>query len=370
MGRQQPDEDLSLAMPDESPGAGSDLSLTLPSDPPDVYFLVFDRFPSASVLRDYFDYDNDAFVAALRDLGFQVCDSAMANYPMTHISLACTLGLDYLGDQYLGQTPYRPMIQRSRVALALQEVGYRYVHVGSWYEPTRRNPIADENLNYSLLLSEFSKALLRTTPYHLFLLRDEMYRQALYALWKLERLPRTPGPKFVFAHLLIPHPPYVVDADGSALQSEEFWSRTEEENYLNQIRFLESRLPRLMRSLITESERPPVILLQSDEGTLIFGRQKELGETEKRRIRAGILLASYFPGLESPGSALCTPVNSFRVVFNRYFGTDLVLHEDRIFYWPEVLPNGHPLRKDQPFPFIEITDDLGGCPLHPGASRN
>ena len=45
--------------------------------------------------------------------------------------------------------------------------------------------------------------------------RDSARARALFQFRQLQRLPSVPGRKFVFAHVLLPHPPYVFDADGN-----------------------------------------------------------------------------------------------------------------------------------------------------------
>jgi hypothetical protein len=68
--------------------------------------------------------------------------------------------------------------------------------------------------------------------------------------------------------------------------------------------------------------------------------------------RYSILNAYYFP--DGNYGALynsITPVNSFRVVFNQYFGTDLELLEDKNYYatW------------SRPYVFSDVTDQARSC---------
>ena len=67
------------------------------------------------------------------------------------------------------------------------------------------------------------------------------------------------------------------------------------------------------------------------------------------REKTGILNAYYLPDLDNnPLYPSITPVNSFRLVFNLYFGTDLELLPDRIYvYYP-----------GRPYTFYDITERL------------
>src|SRR5690606_40885779 len=105
--------------------------------------------------------------------------------------------------------------------------GYRYYHVASWYEASAKSAYADQLYRYAFFPSEFARTLAQTTPYHLFLPVDESYRQVTHSLDHVEKLVSERGPKFVFAHFICPHAPYVVRADGTYLPGAEA-ARSEE----------------------------------------------------------------------------------------------------------------------------------------------
>ena len=70
--------------------------------------------------------------------------------------------------------------------------------------------------------------------------------------------------------------------------------------------------------------------------------------------RASILNAYYMPqGKTDLLYPAITPVNSFRVIFNTYFGTNYRLLPDQTYYSPLV----------NPYDFIDITDKIEDrCP--------
>lgn len=133
---------------------GQPVELRLPTDPPDIYYLIFDRYPNASVLQDFYHFDNSPFINQLRERGFRASDSSVANYPMTYLSLASSLNMSYLGSVHQGRLHYTGLMRRNLVVETLKQAGYRYIHFGSWYEPTRTSPSADRNINDPLMLSE------------------------------------------------------------------------------------------------------------------------------------------------------------------------------------------------------------------------
>jgi hypothetical protein len=90
--------------------------------------------------------------------------------------------------------------------------------------------------------------------------------------------------------------------------------------YPDQIAYLNKRLIPIIDNILQNSPTPPIIIIQADHGA----RQRVGGSG-----RLGILNAYYLPG---GGERMLynsiSPVNSFRVVFNTYFGQDYALLDD------------------------------------------
>jgi len=130
--------------------------------------------------------------------------------------------------------------------------------------------------------------------------------------------------------------------------------RSLERRYLDQLVATNRLVEQCIDRLIAESDVPPIIILQSDEGPYPnFADGFKWTETEGSdldlRVKSGILNAYYLPGTDhSMLYPSISPVNSFRLVFNLYFGTSLELLADRYYYW----------RPGQPYNFIDVTDRL------------
>ena len=93
--------------------------------------------------------------------------------------------------------------------------------------------------------------------------------------------------------------------------------------YLDQVIFLNKKIMELVEKLLIRSSHPPIIILQGDHGPKFKGAI----DTD---YAYQILNASYLPGLErSPFYETITPVNTFRVLFNEYFGAQYPLLEDQ-----------------------------------------
>ena len=334
------------------PARASSLGLSLdePAAPRDIYYLIFDRYADATVLRDHFGFDNGPFIRSLEDRGFVVAQRSTANYQNTHMSLASSLNMDHLdrlmadvGRPSMDLEPVFERIRRSEVARLLKGAGYRYVHVGSWASFTASSPIADVNLP-PIGGSEFSRVLYGSTALSPMLrtaATNENVTQrdaTLGAFSKLDEAIGIHGPKFVFAHFIIPHPPYVFDRDGDVDLDPQREGNVR--GYLEQVRFANAHIERIVARLLdVPPDERPIIVIQSDEGPYprLSTRFPPSWATEPAgdvRVKYGILNAYLLPGAsDSPGAVYPTisPVNTFRVIFDRYFGTDLGLLPDESF---------------------------------------
>ena len=337
----------------------------------DVYYLIFDRYPNVRTLREDFGFDDQPFLDFLRSHGFFVADESLANYPKTVHSLASSLNMTYLDDLAArvgpGSDDWSPLLaslQGSNVATAFHDLGYRYEHVGSWFDPTRIDPAADHNNDYGAV-SEFSGVLLETTMWPTLAtslgidasFERRHYETALFQFRAVERIARDPAPTFTFAHFLLPHPPFVFDSRGRYLAPGDVERMGIEKAYLEQLRYTNRRIRELVLDLLSQPERSrPIIVIQSDEGPH-FRRlvedeahfvwpdasDAELG----RKLR--ILNAYYLPGEGEPPYETISPVNTFRLILSRYFGADLPLYEDRAYVYRDA---------SHPYLFTDVTSRL------------
>lgn len=327
---------------------------------PDIYHIVPDRYASLETLTETYGYDNTPFYQALEERGFYIARLAQANYINTPLSLVSTLSMEYLDadalrseasdDQDRGPI-HRRLQGHLAVPVLLKELGYEYVQVANWWEPTRRNVDADRVYRYEGA-SEFSSVFWRTTLLRAFVPEEEALdphdwrvfrRHSDVELTALEGpIPDLGGPKFVFAHLLLPHEPYVYDVDGSFMNEEQVAEQGLDESYLRQLQHLNTRLLGIIDGILAASpDDPPIIVIQADEGPYPErNRRDEWGFNWRRATDAelvqkfGILSAIHLPDTDPEEAGLypeMTPVNTFRVIFNAYFGGDLPMLPDRSY---------------------------------------
>ena len=316
------------------------LPLKVGDAPPDIYYIILDGYGRSDVLKDEYGFDNSEFLNTLRGLGFYVADCSQSNYAQTQISLGSSLNFDYLdklgtfipGSDDRGQL--QVLIKQSAVRKSLEAAGYKTVAFATGFSWTQW-----DTANYYLApqskvgeLNEFEGLLLETTfarliqDYSLLGKQDSgssLYRErTLFALDKLDKLSYIKEPKFVFVHLIIPHPPYVFGPTGGPVAANEVGttrSSNEANHYRDQAIYISSRMQEIVPKIIANSARPPIIVIQGDHGPTVASNPQS---------RMKNLSVYYLPGVDAKLYPTITPVNSFRVIFNAYFGQNLPLLDD------------------------------------------
>ncbi|MEA2012674.1 MAG: hypothetical protein U9O87_06270 [Verrucomicrobiota bacterium] len=173
-------------------------------------------------------------------------------------------------------------------------------------------------------------------------------KHTLFVLDNLEKIAdKYESPKFVFVHIEIPHPPFVFGPEGESVQLESRFNDHDgnwlvsrgrltveqyHKHYRDQIIFLNNRMKRVINGILDKSRRPPVMLILGDHGprSRLVWESAEMTDVKECLT---MLNAYYLPEggakLLYPG---ISPVNSFRVVFNHYFGANLELLPDRSYF--------------------------------------
>lgn len=190
---------------------------------PDLYFLVLDGYARSDILDDLYGFSNDAFLEELARRGFVVPESSHANYSMTAASLSSTLALDYLvpesvvPDHRLRLALYEVIRGDNPVVEALRSAGYRYIHIEGGWDGSRCGDNADDCYPAGFV-DEASWTLLARTPLFPFLRTRYGSAFAVNGMRVFKDLASEVSkdrdqPRFVFAHVILPHPPLYLSRD-------------------------------------------------------------------------------------------------------------------------------------------------------------
>jgi hypothetical protein len=323
----------------------SALSLKTNENPPDIYYIILDGYGRSDVLKNEYGYDNSDFLNALRDLGFTVPECSQSNYAQTQMSLSSSLNFNYieaLSDRFVqgsdDRTGLDQLIHHSAVRESLEQAGYQTVAFATGFLATeltdadyflgpQRSQGQLTEFEYLLMETTFARLLQDGNRFGMQNAGSELFRErTLFALDKLDELSYIQGPKFVFVHLIAPHPPYVFGPTGGPVEPADVGTTKTQEgasHYRDQAIYISSRMMEIVPKIIANSATPPIIIIQGDHGPTV---------ASSPRARMSNLSTYFLPGVETPIYSTITPVNTFRIIFNTYFGQDLELLEDVSLY--------------------------------------
>ena len=204
------------------------------SSDPDIYMVLLDGHTRADVLSQIFDQDESGFISGLEADGFYVAPRSRSNYTNTAETLSSMFNASHLRDLPLmagllagrEQRPaggvVREAINQSRTMDLLHSRGYEVESIASgWEEVAIRE--ADQYVDTGQI-NEFEIGVLRRSLLgHLLeaLAPDAVSAQqrdrinAVFAAMAAAPARAGDRPRFVFAHVPSPHPPWVYHADGS-----------------------------------------------------------------------------------------------------------------------------------------------------------
>jgi hypothetical protein len=322
---------------------------------PHFFLIAVDKYTGSESLRANYGYDNGPFERSLESLGFVVPQGARANYVHTFLALAALLNWNYLTDAaeslkvaHATRGPMYARIEDNPTWRTLKTFGYEFVVVPSAFALTAGNRFADRRVQHPRDVPRaFETVWLRTTMLyplvegwcaqaHCFrALLPHTPESAASFDWKFDalgRLAESDAPLFVFAHLALPHEPYIYASDCSHVPP--YWpSRDDgaEEGkvkaaYVAQLQCVNRKLLGLVQT-IARAPHPAIVAIQSDHGhgrLGLFIPEPTAVRPDQVAERLDIFAAYRLPG--APKGLIADsmgPVNAMRAIMRHYFGRDL-----------------------------------------------
>ncbi|MBN2531610.1 MAG: hypothetical protein JXB88_01895 [Spirochaetales bacterium] len=343
---------------------------------PDIYYIVMDAYGGSAVLKDIYGVDNSSLITFLKETGFYVPDESYSHYCQTIFSLGAILNMNYINTlgkfdpESNDRMPVSLKLRHNQVVKSLRCAGYSIVAFASGYEHTEFTD-ADLYIEPSGTMNEFENVLLSTTMFPLVRSgEDSLFakhrKRVLYIMDKLPKITEVKSPKFVFAHIISPHPPFIFDETGHPVQQSNSFHLADGSHYMNskgggkknylkgysgQVTYITELIKIMIKKIIEGYPgNKPVIILQADHGPGSRLNWESLEKTDVRE-RFSILHAYYFPGQENkPSYNNISPINMFRVLFNAYLGTRFELLPKKSYF----------TRWSHPYDFYDVTDRLWG----------
>ncbi|MBN1374611.1 MAG: hypothetical protein JXA01_00495 [Dehalococcoidia bacterium] len=294
----------------------------------DIYYIILDRYGRQDAIKEAFNYDNSKFIEYLEKKGFYVADRSSSNYENTVLSLPSCLNMRYLtAEEKENPELLLGLWTNSTAMQSLKAIGYNAFFIDGGLHLKNMEEYA-QVLTYSgimgLTTSPFEEALGDMTALSPLSRFFGGHGAAVsYALDTIPDMYEYNGPRFVYAHIICPHPPYVFNAGGE-VKFKLFGNTTDDKTgYPANMDFINGRMQQIIDSLLSQ-ENQPIIIVQGDHFMGCEGQQHIYK----------ILNAYYFPGRDY-GDLYenISPVNSFRVIFNNYFGGSFDSLQDMSYRW-------------------------------------
>jgi hypothetical protein len=354
----------------------SSLSLTTaPRNMPDIYVIVLDTYMRSDALKQDLGYDNSAFLDQLTQMGFYVANCSRPNYIFTYASISALLNMRYIPGAYandvwsqFSDSGFWSILKNDEVRQQLKSVGYKTVAFQEDYPLLQfddsdvligtNHPTINSSYLYpfEVLYKQSTAAIIlnaldpngRIARYFQHESgsqgqssvdlsglkgpnKDLVATHVISTQFILDHLTDVldiAGPKFTYVHLFIPHYPYIFGPDGQIMTDPGYYSGDrgsavdsyyENTGYVNQVGYIDKRMIPILQQILRGSKNPPIILLMGDHGLNDATRQTNL-------------MAYYLPGDgKSRLYPSITPVNSFRLIFDEYFGANYPLLPDETY---------------------------------------
>ncbi len=316
------------------------------TEKPSVFFLLFDMYPSDTVLKKHLRYDNAEINNFLKQKGFYVAGNAHSLYNETYYSLSSTLSLQPLPftadsklEDYKKKLLALKNIQHAIVPAVFENSGYVFRNYSVFDLQGKKSPL-QFNLNYHLdniltastffsrvydgfepdffLASHNIDLGFFKTPWSKNVKKDLVYLDTTVNRL-LDSFPGIKQPSFNYFHFMMPHPPLIYDSSGNENTVKDMYAYRDfersNENFTSCIVYTNRQIEKIVNKIFEKAGRNTIIIIQGDHG------YREFPGLFPDVVRYGTFNAVYLPsanytGFSDSGSVLQT----FRQVLQTQFG--------------------------------------------------
>ncbi|GAC1535037.1 MAG: hypothetical protein NVS3B15_15740 [Sediminibacterium sp.] len=232
----------------------------------DIVWILMDEYASSGVLHDQLGFNNP-LDSALRLRHFYLLDKVKTRFNNTLLSLNALFNMDdsrqlnyYAGVQQLKQSKWVPLLEAS---------GFRFVNL-SFFDIASQPKLA----NHSGYPQTYLDQLIAGTLFSMVdarirysLVNCDKYNRLVYD--RLNRALATPSvqPRFIWAHLKLPHEPFCRDRHGQLLAEKEHTDNDSaymRDNYIGYLEYGNSLLLRLLDEHPNLADK--IVVISGDHG--------------------------------------------------------------------------------------------------------
>jgi hypothetical protein len=296
--------------------------------PQRIFWIILDEHPSSLILNEAWGYKDTTFRSGLESLGFTVYDSCVSNYNLTPFSIAATTYgamLPINGSQLINGLQWNLLMKRiiqSPVITFFETQGYETRNL-SFFDAGYKKYFMyqGEIINSSVVGMLISKFDNQYPLYQLFYNRKIV--NSLDTL--LNSIPNNGRRIFVYAHLLMPHGPYLPLETNSTQRDNPLLDPANEKAFLRHIGYTDSIILNLLckglANLTPDQRSSTMVILQADHGYRFLQKG---GKDVQLKTSFGILNAVLWPkNSEAKFYNGMSSVNTFRILFRDLWGIEL-----------------------------------------------
>ena len=262
---------------------------------PNIYYIILDAYTSSESLKKYWKFDNTPFEDSLKGMGFYIAHKSTSDYTSTPYCLASYLNVSLLkidSTKKYNERNLLCLIRNSRLEKSLEKQGYQFVNY-SLFDVDKENHLYNFYFTYNHYLGRtiWYTNVLKLWQY--IIPQYHISNTNLNTINMLENLSRSAmhTPLFVYAHIMMPHGPYIFNEDGKKMENSE-QILPEKIKYLKQLRFENTLVIKAIRQILVNEKREPIIIIQGDHG---FRNLDNVNITEKAKESHTILNAYLVP---------------------------------------------------------------------------
>lgn len=348
-----------------------------PADLPHIVHIVLDGYSRADVLKNTYGFDNSPFLNALRQRGFRISGDATTPFNQTLFVMASIFALepitDALGPQPLTEdasTLRRVLAREQRhgvVTRILADLGYNLRSTPSAYRPLQWDRIAGtgDGLPFLQQLRQpgtyvLTYDLLNGSPILGPLVEHLLGSRFGIAAVNYRHLKDVPArrfqqpddrPLFVYQHIIAPHPPFNIRADGGVRPLNGFPAALADgshiidgndanrvhyrDGYIDKLRYINAAILEQIDRLKKTLAGPLVIILHGDHGGgLHLDQDRKAGTCVNERFSPLLAVYATDDAIEKEFTDDFNLVNIYRAIFRVLLKADLPNLPSRSIFTP------------------------------------
>lgn len=318
------------------------------SQDPDIFFIIFDEYTSSLALGKYYHFNNSAFDSSMLNKGFYISVKSQSNYNSTPLSIGSCFDMQYF-QRVLEKVPNDALtllrgaraVKKSFLPALLHQHGYELINYGLCdldNAPVTVTPVFEEFMIKAISLETLWGRIQRDIIWNI-TVRMPGYKKIKpadashiernkknYTRFINELGKESDKPRFVMGHLLLPRRPAAVDRYGHPrmVSMDDYADSTHDRLYLEQLIYANTLIDSLAQTAVKARKRPLVLIIEGDHGN----RYAEWGRHIREKQFMNLNMYYFSDRNYSSLYDSISPVNTFRVVFNKYFNTNLPLLKD------------------------------------------